>query len=385
MLPAPATAWPARIAALVPVFNHARTVGTVVAELRAAGAPLVVAVDDGSGDGSGQAAAAAGALLVVHPLNRGKGEALRTGFAALVEHGYTQVVTVDADGQHPVDEALRLARAADGDPLAIHIGMRDMRHAPFASRFGRWWSNLWTAVAGGAWPGDSQSGLRVYPLPATLRLPVAAGRYAYEIEVLVRAAWAGLRLRALAVAVRYPEDRVSHFRKLRDTLRAARTFARLLGRRLLPLPHLRLVPRPGLREVLRHGLEPRRAAAAAALGALAATAPIPGLQTGAALGAGWALRLNLPVVFAVSNLSVGPLLVLWGGVCAAVGGWILSGFSSDPAAAFLHLHGTLRDQGLAAAGGSLLIDWAVGWLAVGPLLAAVLGVSAWAIARACRD
>jgi glycosyltransferase involved in cell wall biosynthesis len=225
--------WPPGMAVLVPVYNHAATVGQVVREAMALGAPVLV-VDDGSTDGSGQAAAEAGGEVITLPVNQGKAAALRSGMAEAQRRGFRQILTADADGQHPTVEIRNLAQRAKDEPAAIHIGARDMRSAPFISRLGRFLSNSWSLLACGAWLGDSQSGLRVYPLPATTALDAPADRYAYEIEVLVRAAWARIPVRTLRVAVIYPEDRVSHFGKFRDNIRGGLVLCRLCWYRLCP-------------------------------------------------------------------------------------------------------------------------------------------------------
>jgi glycosyltransferase involved in cell wall biosynthesis len=214
--------WPAGVAVLVPVFDHARTVGQVVAGCRALGAPHILVVDDGSADGSG--AQAGGDELLRLPGNRGKGQALALGLAHLAAAGWQQALSIDADMQHPPAEGLRLAQAAATEPTALWLGSRIMPHAPIASRSGRWMTSLGTWAACGWWPGDNQTGLRVWPLPAMTMLGTRASRYAYEPESLVRAVRAGIAVRELAVAVDYPAGRISHFGVVRDTVR---TFASL--------------------------------------------------------------------------------------------------------------------------------------------------------------
>lgn len=216
-------AWPADIPALIPVYNHAATVGGVVAGLIAHGAAVTV-VDDGSSDGSGDAAGAAGARVIRLPRNRGKGAAIAAGLAILTAPA---VVTVDADGQHAADDALRLAMAAQAEPGAVHIGVREMSGAPWSSRAGRRLSNAAVQLCCRARAGDSQSGLRAYPLPRTRELPASATGYAWEVEVLVRAARAGIAIRQHAVSVAYPEDRISHFASVRDSVRFCLVVARL--------------------------------------------------------------------------------------------------------------------------------------------------------------
>lgn len=220
--------WPADLVVLVPVYNHASTVGAVVDAARALGAPVLV-VDDGSTDGSGTAAG--DAMVVRLERNRGKGAALARGLAEAAERGYRRVLACDADGQHPPEAVALLAGAAMADPTALWLGVRRMDHAPAASRIGRWWTSVGTWLACGVWPRDNQTGLRIYPLPAMNDLGVRAGRYSYEVESTVRAVWAGIPVRTCEVPVLYPADRISHFRGWRDSLRAFATFTRLVLRR----------------------------------------------------------------------------------------------------------------------------------------------------------
>lgn len=225
--------WPQGYIALVPVYNHHRTVATVINELLDHGASVLV-VDDGSTDGSGDAAAQTAATVLTHTHNQGKAQALITGFEYAWQQGFNHVVTIDADGQHPISEIPQLIDASLDNQQAIIIGSRDMRVAPGPNRFGRWLSTYGVRIACGVWSGDSQSGLRVYPVSSVLRLPVDAARYAYEIEVLIRAGWAGIPVHYCPVHVIYPEDRVSHFDKLKDNTITCMTNVELILRRFLP-------------------------------------------------------------------------------------------------------------------------------------------------------
>lgn len=377
--------------AVVPVFNHVATVGAVVAGLKGLGAHVVV-VDDGSSDGSGEAGRRAGGELVVHAVNQGKGVALRTAFTHAAAAGYRQALTCDADGQHPISEAALLAYAAS-DLTTIYVGERRMAHAPFISRFGRWWSNIWSWIACGAWVGDSQSGLRVYPLPATSSLAGNARRYSYEVEVLVRGVWAGLLVQPLSVAVEYPPDRVSHFHKLKDNWRTACTFTRLVMRRLWPKRHQILVERPKLtltqrlHAILTSGLEPWPAGFACALGAAIGVAPIPGLQFAAAAFLSWRLGLNIPLVMFCSNLSFGPLLFVWGAISSSLGVWMRTGApvwdSYHAIFAEFQAKGTTVD-GINQLMWTFIGDWMLGSLIVVPLIALVFGALGFGIFRAVR-
>jgi uncharacterized protein (DUF2062 family) len=374
--------------AIVPVFNHVATVGTVVEGLIAAGAPVVV-VDDGSSDGSGEAAKLAGAFVLTQPLNQGKGAALRAAFWYASEHGYHQALTCDADGQHPLSEALKIAHAAS-DLTTIYVGCREMDHAPLSSRFGRWWSNLWSWIACNAWVGDSQSGLRVYPLPYVNELRCTANRYSYEVEVLVRGVWSGLLVQPISVAVLYPPDRVSHFHKLRDNWRTACTFTRLVTRRLWPKRHDVIIKRPTLNlkqrlhAILTSGLEPGPAAAACALGSAIGVAPIPGLQFAAAVFFAWRLRFNMPLVLLTANLSFGPLLFVWGAIASAIGVWMRTG---QPIWDSYHgIFTEFQTKGTSFSGINELMltflrDWCLGSLIVIPTVSLVFAALGYVVFR----
>jgi glycosyltransferase involved in cell wall biosynthesis len=229
---------------VIPVYNHVRNVRQVVLAAVASGAPVVV-VDDGSTDGSGDAVAdIAGAALVRHEKNLGKGAAILTGLATIAAVGARFAVTVDADGQHNPDDARGLLDAIwpDGEPgprvvlvLGARTGMRG-RAVPWSSRLGRGFSGFWVWTSGGPLLSDSQSGFRVYPVAETLALPTAARRFEFEVEVLVHARRAGITILEVPVPVTYqpPGGRVSHFRPWRDFGRNAATFTRLIASRFMP-------------------------------------------------------------------------------------------------------------------------------------------------------
>lgn len=221
------------VAALIPAFEAAATLGAVVAGAHAHCARVVV-VDDGSGDGTGATASAAGAEVLRHPANAGKGAALRTGLEALAATGITRALTLDADGQHLASEIPVLLAASDANPEAIVVGIRRKADQPIArlNRFGNWIADrLLRLVAGRPLP-DTQSGFRVYPVAGTLALGAAGARFDFETEILLRAARRGMPVVGVPVAVYYPPvaERVSHFRKGRDTLRIIATVIRVLAR-----------------------------------------------------------------------------------------------------------------------------------------------------------
>lgn len=225
-----------KTAVIIPVYNHPQRVVAVIDQTRQLGLPIFV-VDDGSTDATpGVLATLSGITLLRHPVNLGKGAALRTGFAAAAP-SCSWALTIDADGQHLPEDAGALLAIAERGERVIVIGNRQGmagEHVPWTSRYGRHFSNFWVWLAGGPWLGDSQSGFRLYPLPEVCRLPVVASRYQYEVEVLVQARRHGIPSVEVPVQVVYQPKgvRVSHFRPWRDFCRNSATFSRLIFARL---------------------------------------------------------------------------------------------------------------------------------------------------------
>jgi glycosyltransferase involved in cell wall biosynthesis len=228
-----------RFAFIIPVYNHAATVAQVVKDAQALSFPVFV-VDDGSTDNTyEQIKEITGIQILRHQLNQGKGAAVMTGFAAAAVVA-DWAITIDADGQHYPQDALKLIAAIPERKRAIVVGAREGMagmegaHIPWTSRFGRKFSNFWVWAAGGAILSDSQSGMRLYPLPEAMLLSTTARRFQFEVEILVMARRKGLPVIETPVRVIYNPDgkRISHFRPFVDFLRNAETFSRLIFTRI---------------------------------------------------------------------------------------------------------------------------------------------------------
>jgi len=238
---------PPRICVVVPVYNHGETVRRVVRESQRV-FPLIV-VDDGSTDGGPELLAQEGGItLVTLPCNRGKAAALKAGFTKAEELGFTHAITIDADGQHPTAALVEFAGACRKQPEAFVIGVRDLKAAgaPFARRLSNALSTFCFRVETGLRLPDTQCGFRAYPLAAVRSLQVRSDRYAYELEIMVKAAWAGTTLRPQPVQADYAAatSRLSHFRPVRDFLRILRAHVRLMAQGLCqPLARRRSLAR----------------------------------------------------------------------------------------------------------------------------------------------
>lgn len=228
---------------VVPVYNNEKTVAGVVSGVLETGLPVLV-VNDGSTDGSSTEIEGLPVERIDFPGNRGKGHAVRRSLKWAKEHNFTHIVTIDADGQHDPKDIAKLIKKVKECPDRIIIGKRDFgANVPGKSRFGRTWSNMWIRIASGGITPDSQSGYRAYPVNPLVKLNFLGSRYEFEVEVLVRAVWAGLELDWADVSVKYfeGEERVSHFKPLRDNLRISIAYTLLVTRNLLPIPHRKFV------------------------------------------------------------------------------------------------------------------------------------------------
>ncbi len=220
------------VAVMIPAYRAATTIADVVAGARHYVARVLV-VDDGSPDATAARAEAAGATVIRHPENAGKGAALVTGLRALAADGVRHALTLDADGQHLPDQIPVLLAASDTAPDAIVVGVRRKEgqdiHA--VNLFGNWVADTFLeAIAGRKLP-DTQSGFRIYPLPETLELGAVGVRYDFETEILLRAARAGMDVVGTPTHVYYPPaaERVSHFDPWIDTFRIIGTVLRVLA------------------------------------------------------------------------------------------------------------------------------------------------------------
>lgn len=365
-----------KIIIVIPLYNHAATVREVAQRCRALYERVLV-VDDGSSDGGGDTLKGLQVQLLRHEVNRGKGAAIRTAAEEAIRQGMTHIVTIDADGQHDPSDIPRILEVLAKDPLSIVVGKRnfDTDNVPGSSRFGRKFSNFWLRLQTSQSLEDTQSGFRAYPLRVFEVLRFRGVRYSFEIEVLVKAAWAGVPLHDAEISVYYPppDKRISHFDKFRDNLRLTLLNTHLTLRSVTPWPHRKIVqqqqnspkvsvfsPVRSIRLLLSENASPAQLAAAVILGVVLGAAPLIACHTLAILFASGYFRLNKVAAVGASQLCMPPLVPA---LCIEAGYYMRHGeFLTE-----------ISWQTLGRQGMERLFEWLLGSLLVGPVLGILVG------------
>ncbi|HEY1221675.1 MAG TPA: glycosyltransferase [Bryobacteraceae bacterium] len=215
-------------AVIIPAYRPGAELPDLVRALAARAVPAIILVDDGSGaryeDSFAQAAALPGVHLVRHAANQGKGAALKSGirYALATFPGLAGVVTADADGQHDAADILRIAQILLAEPDALVLGARTFSgQVPWRSRFGNLLTRSVLRAAIGSKLADTQTGLRGVPAALAAQLPaIAANGYEFELEMLIAAHRAGVRIVEQSIRTIYEAGNPqSHFSPIVDSMK----------------------------------------------------------------------------------------------------------------------------------------------------------------------
>ena len=328
--------------AIIPTYNNVTTLEKVLTDV-AQYIPHIIVVNDGSTDHTElllsnmqQHYDSRITMDVIHfPENKGKGKALQKGFEHAVAAGFRYAITIDSDGQHFANDIPRFMEMIRKFPGSLLVGARNMKQegVPDKSSFGNRFSNFWYRVETGIKLPDTQSGFRLYPLERLRNIRFFTRKYEFEIEVLVRAAWRGCRIRSIPVQVCYApkEDRVSHFRPFRDFMRISLLNTVLVTVALLWIRPRDLVRRFRWRKVKRffriQFANPKYSALYLALsagfGIFMGILPIWGYQLLLGITLAHFLKLNKAIVFITANISLPPMIPVLLYLSFLIGGWFV--------------------------------------------------------------
>lgn len=217
-------------AVIIPAFNEEARVQGVVAGVRRHVAKVIV-VDDGSTDGTADAAARAGAEVVRHPRNLGKGAAIRSGLRKAFEEGFDPAIILDADGQHECEEIPQFLRTARDQRADIVVGNRmgDTEGMPLVRYLTNRLTSFFVSRLAGREIPDSQCGYRLISRRAFETMRFRTAGFDTESEMLIDAGRADMRIASVGVKTIYGTER-SKINPFRDTLRFFKLMFRYVGK-----------------------------------------------------------------------------------------------------------------------------------------------------------
>lgn len=205
---------------LLPAYNEERSIAWLVKEIRNRGLDVVV-VDDGSFDNTSAEAKQAGAIVLRHDKNKGKGQALRTGFDYVTAaDNYAGVIIMDADGQHSPSEVNNFIKLAEDSNAGVIIGnrMQDPVGMPWVRKV----TNIITSCAVSKIVGykvpDTQCGFRFIKSEVLKAIRLSTGKYETESEILIEAARNNFKIESIPVKTIYA-DQKSRIQPIIDTIR----------------------------------------------------------------------------------------------------------------------------------------------------------------------
>ena len=330
------------VCVLIPTYNNAPALTAVLSNVLKYTSNILI-VNDGSTDATADILLSYPGIKCIHfPTNKGKGKALRTGFAAAAEAGYEYVITMDSDGQHLAKDLSRFLEKLESSPGALIIGARNMtqENVPGKSSFGHHFSNFWFKVETGIKAPDTQSGYRLYPVRRLKEIRFFTNKFEFEIEVIVRSAWHGINIAFVEIDVFYPpaEKRITHFRPFQDFTRIS-----ILNTILVTIAFLYIKPRDFLRRMLnkekfktfvrKHIFSPHQSdelkSISIAFGVFMGIIPIWGFQLVSAIFLAVLLKLNKPLVIVAANVSIPPMIPLIIFMSLQVGGLLMGDLAID--------------------------------------------------------
>ncbi len=215
-----------KIAILIPAYNEEINIEKVISGCIKYKKDIVI-INDGSTDGTANTVKAVPdpgsprIILLEHEINRGKGQALITGFEYIVKNNYSGVITLDADGQHDVNEiADFLKTVADEDPdLIVGDRLGKTKGMPLVRLLTNVFTSWVISKIAGRRISDVQSGYRYISSKALRTIKLETKNFDTEPEILIRASWYGYSIKNIPIKTIYHENTVSHVNPITDTIK----------------------------------------------------------------------------------------------------------------------------------------------------------------------
>ena len=305
---------------IIPTYNNDKTLEGVISDVLKLTKEIIV-VNDGSTDNTAMILQKFDSLKVIsYSKNKGKGVAMQKGFELAIAEGFNYAITIDSDGQHFASDIGNFVRKAEEEPDALIVGARNLvrenvsQGSSFANRFSNFWYRLLTGID----LPDTQTGFRLYPLDLIKEMRFYTHKYEFELEILVRAAWKGIKVISLPIQVFYPSktERVSHFRPYRDFARISivnTVFVLIALFYIKPFVFLKYLRKKNVRDFINKQIlltndSNTNIAWAITLGIFMGIFPIWGFQFLTAIALAHLFRLNKFIVIVAANISIPPMI-----------------------------------------------------------------------------
>jgi glycosyltransferase involved in cell wall biosynthesis len=306
---------------IVPTYNNQQTIARVIEDVLEYASDIIV-VNDGATDNTAEILKSFEnkITLLSYSPNKGKGMALRTGIKYAREKGFRYAITIDSDGQHFADDIPAFIDKIEEHPDMLIVGARNLNqeNMPKKNTFGNKFSNFWFRFQTGINLPDTQSGFRLYPIDKMKGARYFTTKYEFEIEVMVKAAWRGVKVSSIPIKVFYAEGdkRITHFRPGKDFTRISilNTYLTILA--LLWYKPLRIFKGMTIKNIKaflhKHFLDEKesviRKSSGVAFGVFMGIIPIWGYQFISALVLAHFMKLNKAIVGLAAQISVPPMI-----------------------------------------------------------------------------
>lgn len=371
---------------IIPTYNNEKKLEGVISGVLKITKNIIV-VNDGSTDTTSDILKKFSFLTIIsYEKNRGKGHAIQKGFEAAISRGYHYAVTIDSDGQHFPADILTLISHINNTPDKLIVGARNLapevlsKGSSFANRF----SNFWYRFLTGIKLPDTQTGFRLYPLLPLSAMRFYTGRYEFELEVLVRAAWMGIEIESVPVRVFYPPgtERVSHFRPFMDFFRIGllnTVFVIIALFYVKPFSFLKYLRKENLKDFINKNILQSEEtnlsiSLAVALGIFTGILPIWGFQLILAIAIAHLFGLSKLITSVAANISIPPMIPIILYLSYVTGGCLLQGKRNIEFSTSLSVRSFENN----------LIQYVIGSIALAVILSVFAGLIAFIILKLFR-